>query len=345
MPRRLIPEWETQAGVMLTWPHAATDWAGQLVAAERTYLEITTAISRFESLLIVAYDEGHATSIESQLRRAGIPRSRFTFGIAPSNDTWTRDHGPIAIEESDGIRLLDFRFNGWGGKYAYDLDDAITQALHLKGCFGEAALETLDLVFEGGGIDTDGCGTLLVTESCLLAPTRNPSLDRFALEAKLREMLGITRIYWLNIEPLPGDDTDGHIDTLARFCNPETIAYVQCHDTKDPCFNSLQRMERQLRTFTNYHGERHTLVPLPSPSPVHDENGRRLPATYANFLIINNAVLVPTYRDAADRQAIEVLSHCFPEREIIGIDCSTLIQQNGSLHCITMQLPQGTIAI
>lgn len=345
MKRNLLPEWAPQDGVLLTWPHSATDWVDLLEEVESVYIELATAVTRHEKLLVACHDTLLRDRAEHLLTEAGIAPHSFHLVIAPSNDSWARDHGPIAIGNGADRRLLDFRFNGWGGKYAHHLDNRINAMLAASGCFGTTPLTPIDLVLEGGGIETDGQGTLLTTTSCLLAPTRNPEFSRAQLETRLSELLGIERFLWLTHGHLEGDDTDGHIDTLARFCDAHTIAYVQCTDRRDTHFAALARMEAELREFRDSDANPYELVPLPWPSPKYSDQGRRLPATYANFLIINDAVLVPTYRDEADTRALETLDTCFPDREIIGIDCTALIRQYGSLHCVTMQLPAGVLSV
>jgi agmatine deiminase len=240
--------------------------------------------------------------------------------------------------------LLDFVFNGWGNKFPADRDNEISRALLTQDAFGELEMHSVDFVLEGGGIETDGDDTLLTTSRCLLAHSRNPALTYSQIEAVLTNHLGVDRFLWLDHGALAGDDTDSHIDTLARFCDPDTIAYCHCDDTADEHFAELQRMQQQLQTFRNKTNQPYRLIPLPLPAAKYDDQGRRLPATYANFLIINDAVLVPTYQDPADENALRTLQSCFPKREIIGIDCSALIRQYGSLHCVTMQLPVGVIS-
>lgn len=330
--------------MLLTWPHPGTDWAGMLDEVERVYIDLAGAITQRERLLVACHNQSHREHVRGLLATADICDDRHHLVIAPSNDSWSRDHGPITVHDGDKLHLLDFRFTGWGGKYAHDLDDRIPRALVKAGCFGATPCTSIDLVLEGGGIESDGAGTLLTTASCLQAPSRNPHLSLQQLEARLGELLGVERFLWLHHGHLEGDDTDGHIDTLARFCDPTTIAYVRCSDRKDTHYDALSRMEAELRTFRDSAGKPYRLVPLPWPSPKYDEQGQRLPATYANFLIINAAVLVPTYADAADAVALATLAECFPDREIIGIDCSPLIRQHGSLHCVTMQLPSGLLA-
>jgi agmatine/peptidylarginine deiminase len=239
--------------------------------------------------------------------------------------------------------LLDFIFNGWGNKYPHAQDNELTTKLHARSAFGNTPVESIDLVMEGGSIEVDGEGTLLTTESCLLNPNRNPGLKREQIESQLRHYLGIDRILWLKHGAIDGDDTDGHIDTLARFCDAETIAYQACDDADDPHYAGLKAMEAELQTLRRKDGEPYRLVSLPWPAAIHDDTGRRLPATYANFLIVNGAVLVPTYNDAADAGALKALAGAFLGRSIVPVMCRPLIYQYGSLHCVTMQLPADIV--
>ena len=340
----LPPEWAAQSGVMLTWPHAFGDWASRLEMVEPVFDAIAREVARHERVLIVCYDSKHRTHIEQRLRAAGVDLTRVVLHIAPSNDTWARDHGPITVQCQDELLLLDFGFNGWGGKYGYVADNEISRRLYTLDTFGEAPMQTVGMVLEGGSIEVDGAGTLLTTARCLLAPTRNPAMSRERIEAELKQLLGLNRILWLQHGHLEGDDTDAHIDTLARYCDANTIAYVSCDDPQDPHYADLKEMERELQSLTAANGAPYKLVPLPWPRARFDADGRRLPATYANFLIINDAVLVPTYQDPADAVALARLRECFPEREIVAIDCLPLVYQYGSLHCVTMQLPKGALA-
>ncbi len=339
----LPPEWATQDGVMLTWPHVHGDWAGNLADAEKVFAQLALEISRRERALIVCHDDAHREHVSSLLEAAGVDLAHADLRIAPSNDSWARDHGPVTVLCSGEPQLLDFRFNGWGGKYEAGLDNAITPTLFRDGAFGDTPLETVDLVLEGGGIEVDGSGTLLATRPCLMSPKRNPDMTLARMEKLLAEHLGIARFLWLEYGWLAGDDTDGHIDTLARFCDRETIAYVRCDDLDDEHHEPLSAMEMELKQFISATGTPYRLVPLPLPGAKYDDEGRRLPATYANFLIINDAVLVPTYDDPMDAVALQRLRPCFPERELVAIDALPLIRQYGSLHCVTMQLPAGVL--
>lgn len=330
--RRLPAEWEPQWAVQLTFPHAGTDWADMLDEALACFVEIAEVVSRYEDVIIVCEN---ATETAAMLHHANAARIHL-FEL-PSNDTWARDHGGITVHENGKPLILDFVFNGWGLKFPANLDNQITKGLAQKGVFGKAPRRPGGLALEGGGIESDGQGTLLTTSECLLSPNRNPHLNRRQTEARLKRLFGLNRILWLDHGYLAGDDTDSHIDTLARFCDPETIAYVQCLNPADEHFPALQAMERQLRSFRTAAGKPYRLVPLPMPSPCLAADGHRLPATYANFLLINGAVLAPTYGVPEDDAALEQLRACFPGREIIAINCRVLIEQHGSLHCVTMQ--------
>ena len=340
---RLFPEWHPQDAIQLTWPTTESDWEPLLERIEATMEAIVVAITRFQPVLIVVADAPTRQRLDTRFMQLGIHPKQWRLIVAPADDTWTRDHGPIAVERQSGVVLLDYRFTGWGGKFPAQRDDALTAALADIGIYA-APCEQRDLVLEGGAIDSDGEGTLLVTEACLLNPNRNPDLTREDIEARLRDDLGVERFLWLTQGHLEGDDTDSHIDTLARFCDAHTIAYVRCEDPDDPHYPALAQMESELKAMRRADGNAYRLIPLPLPQPCHDpDDGHRLPATYANFLIINGAVLVPTYADAADGVALTALASAFPGRSIIPIDCRTVIRQHGSLHCLTMQLPRGAL--
>lgn len=329
---------------MITWPHPQSDWGELLEAVEPVYLALARHITRRERLLITCRDQIHASRVKAQLQAADVAPAPVILHCVPSNDTWTRDYGPLTVQAGGTPHLLDFVFNGWGGKFDAELDDQVTRRLHQERVFGAAPLTSVDMVLEGGSIEVDGRGGLLTTERCLLAPSRNPHLARAQIEAQLRRWLGVERILWLRHGHLQGDDTDSHIDTLARFCDPHTIAYVACDDPADTHYEDLKNMEAELHDLRDYRGAPYRLTPLPWPEPKHDPlDGRRLAASYANFLIINGAVLAPTYDDPADEEALRRLQTCFPDREIIAVPCRPLIRQNGSLHCITMQLPAGVL--
>jgi agmatine deiminase len=338
---RLIPEFAPQSGVLLTWPHVASDWRHSLEEIEPVYLELVRAISRHEAVLVVCYDDEHSRHIQQQLTGARVDRSRVRQVAVPSNDTWVRDYGPLAVQDDQSVSLVNFSFDGWGGKYAAGLDNAVSAALAAAGVFSSPGLQQHPLILEGGAIDADGCGSLLTTTRCLLGAGRNPGMDRLALEHALQADLGIDRVLWLDHGFIQGDDTDGHVDMLARFCSPHDIAYTQCRDSGDEHYAALRAMEKQLQSFSDCDGSPYRLHALPLPAPVYSNDGARLPASYANFLIINDAVLLPAYDDPADEEARAVLARCFPGRDIVAVNCLPLIAQYGSLHCASLQLAEG----
>ncbi|MFN0216989.1 MAG: agmatine/peptidylarginine deiminase [Saprospiraceae bacterium] len=337
--RRLPAEWELQSAVQLTFPHKGTDWAEVLDLVLPCFVKIAECISRFQTALIVCNDV-----LETQRLLTGGKPENFIYAEVASNDTWARDHGGITVFENGKPIILDFAFNGWGLKFPADQDNLITGRLYNKGVF-DAALQQGGIVLEGGAIESDGLGTLLTTTECLCSPNRNPHLSKEEIERQLINSFGLKRVLWLNHGYLAGDDTDSHIDTLARFCAHDTIAYVKCSDSSDEHFVALQKMEAELKQFKTLDGKPYKLVPLPWPDACFDAQGERLPATYANFLIINSAVLVPTYGVPQDTKALEIIENTFPEHEIIGIDCRPLILQHGSLHCVTMQYPLPAVAL
>lgn len=332
------PEWAPQDGVMLTWPHEGTDWAGMLTEVEETYLEIAREVIRREKLLVVCHDIAKISQKFTDEELASIG-----FYEIPNNDTWARDHGPLSTFVQGKPAINDFQFNGWGSKFDARLDNLITRNLFIQRAFLPEVQyrEYPGFVLEGGSIESDGNGTILTTTKCLLNSNRNPHHSRQEIETVLTDFSGAGKILWLENGFLEGDDTDSHIDTLARFCNENTICYVHCEERNDPHFEELRKMEEQLKRFTNREGIPYHLVALPMADPVYNQEGRRMSATYANFLILNGAVLVPVYGQPKDREALDILAGIFPEREVTAINCLPLIEQNGSLHCITMQIPKG----
>lgn len=333
--KRFPAEWEPQSGIQLTWPHAATDWGEMLDEVLPCFESIALEIAKKEKLIIITKEPD---KVGQQLKNADL--NRITFYEIRSNDTWARDHGGISIVENNEPFILDFTFNGWGLQYAANFDNQITRNLFEKKAFTDKVnyRNKMDFVLEGGSIETDGQGTLLTTSRCLLSPNRNDAKTMHDIELYLKEALGIHRILWLHHGYLAGDDTGSHIDTLARFCSEDSIAYVQCNDSNDEHFLELSSMEQELKLLTKEDGTPYQLIPLPMADPVYHK-GERLPATYANFLIINEAVLMPTYQSPKDEIAMNQLKKAFPNREIIGINCLPLIKQHGSLHCVTMQYP------
>ncbi|RPE81723.1 agmatine deiminase family protein [Vulcaniibacterium tengchongense] len=337
---RFPAEWEPQSAVLIAWPNADTDWAERLDQVEETYIALVAAITRFEDAVVVVADEDVEAYARARLSSARIDMGRVRFVEAPYDDTWLRDSGPITLRDGNGFRLLDFRFTGWGGKFDASQDDLLVERLHGMGIFSNSSRQAIDFALEGGAIDTDGAGTLLSTWRCLRE--RHPGADRPELSRRLAEWLRQDRVLWLEHGYLEGDDTDAHVDTLARFAAPDAIVFQACDDPADSHYAELEAMAAELAALRTRDGEPYRLFPLPWAKPILD-GGRRLAASYANFLIVNGAVLMPAYGDEADARAQAVLAEAFPAREIVPVPCRPLIWQNGSLHCITMQLPAGLI--
>jgi agmatine/peptidylarginine deiminase len=338
---RLPAEWEPQSAVLVAWPHAETDWAARLAEVEDTYIALVAAITRFEPVIVCVADDDVQAYARARLSSARIDMQRVRFVEVAYDDTWLRDTGPITLRGPDGFRLLDFRFTGWGGKFEASRDDRLVEALSGAGMFLKNTRQPIDFALEGGAIDSDGAGTLLSTWQCM--HERHPGIDRSTLTAKLADWLQQDRVLWLDHGYLEGDDTDAHIDTLARFAAPDAIVFQACDDPTDSHYAELQAMASEIAALRTRDGQPYRLFPLPWAKPIVDDD-RRLAASYANFLIINGAVLMPVYGDEADARAQAVLALAFPGREIIPVPCRSLIWQNGSLHCITMQLPAGLVS-
>ncbi|MET0654300.1 MAG: agmatine deiminase family protein [Pseudoxanthomonas sp.] len=337
---RFPAEWEPQSAVLIAWPHAETDWADRLGEVEETYVALVAAITRFEPVVICVADEDLQTYAEARLRSARVDMGKVRFVPAEYDDTWLRDTGPITLRNGEHFKQLDFRFTGWGGKYEASRDDMLVGELSGMKLFRNYFVQSIDFALEGGAIETDGAGTLLSTWKCL--HERHPDLPRDEITRRLAGWLQQDRVLWLDHGYLEGDDTDAHIDTLARFAGPDAIVFQACDDPSDSHHAELGAMAAELAALRKADGHPYRLHPLPWAQPILD-GGRRLAASYANFLIVNGAVLMPAYGDPADARAAEVLGEAFPEREIVPVPCRSLIWQNGSLHCITMQLPQGVL--
>ncbi|MGN1211806.1 MAG: agmatine/peptidylarginine deiminase [Candidatus Cryptobacteroides sp.] len=342
---RLPAEWEKQDGIQLTWPHCDTEWF-ELEKVLECYVEIACQILRFEKLIIATRNiEECKNDITRIAARKGLHPDieRISFYETPLNDTWARDHGGISVFGDEGEKYLyDFVFNGWGLKFASNLDNRITRNIFDQGAFAEDVMgvDMRPYVLEGGSIDSDGCGSMLTTTECLCSVNRNEYLDKEEIEAELKNAFGLERILWLDHGTIIGDDTDSHVDILARFCSPDTIAYMQCTDPEDPHYDELAAMEKQLRGFRTLDGKPYRLIPLPLPEPLYLDD-YRLPASYANFLIVNGGVLLPGAGSPLDEVASQRLQEAFPDREVVVIDCRALLSGHGSLHCITMQFPAG----
>ena len=344
MNNYILPaEWYIQSCVQLTWPHEDTDWRDYLDDITETFVQIAKAVAHYEPLVIAAkYPERVREVLAESLNDDEM--ARVSIYECDNNDTWARDHAFITLvsttDASASCRLLDFRFNGWGEKFAADKDNRINRTLYDKGVFSGERVDYDDFVLEGGSIESDGRGTVLTTSVCLMAPHRNQPMTQAEVETVLKERLCARKIVWLDYGQLIGDDTDGHIDTIVRVCPDNTLLYVGCDDENDPQYADLKALENQLQQATDADGRPYRLLKLPMPDALYDD-GDRLPATYANFLIINGAVIVPTYnQEENDARALELVAEAFPGYDIIGIDSQTIVRQHGSIHCLTMQYPE-----
>lgn len=332
-------EWEEQDGVIIALPHQITDWRDYLKESIVVFYEIISEIAKREKAIVIKAEE-HGNFLDFLPNNGNIIALELDV-----NDTWARDFGPIVVYKDSKPFAYNFGFNGWGLKFASNLDNQINNELHKLNVFSkECKYKTKDIILEGGSIDSNGAGLILTTAQCLLESNRNPHLNREDIEKKLCGYFGAEKLLWLEHGALLGDDTDSHIDTLARFVSEDTIVYKKCYDHHDYHYSELQKMEQELKHLRDTEGKPFRLVPLPMTDPIFYEN-ERLPSSYANFLIINDAVLVPTYNDINDKKVLSIFKELFPHREIVGIDCSMLIRQHGSLHCVTMQLPKGTLRI
>ena len=356
----LPAEWHRQAFVQLTWPHEDTDWRPYLDDITETFVQIAKAVVQYEPLVVAARcpDMVRSLLVESL---DGDEMSRVSVYECDNDDTWARDHAFITLVRQAGeassdvagsdagsrpsapCRLLDFRFNGWGEKFAADKDNRINKTLYDYGVFRGERVDCDDFVLEGGSIESDGRGTVLTTSMCLMAPHRNQPMTQAEVEQVLKDRLCARKIVWLDHGQLIGDDTDGHIDTIVRVCPDNTLLYVGCYDESDPQYADFKALETQLRGVTDADGKPFRLLRLPMPSAVYDGDDR-LPATYANFLVINGAVIVPTYaQEENDARALSLVAEAFPGYDIIGIDSRTIVRQHGSIHCLTMQYPEEVL--
>ncbi len=339
METRLIAEWEGCRSVLLALPESHTDWNYILEEARDQYRRIILALTSNGLHCVVLT----ADKVSAETLLAECDQSLLTLIEMDYNDTWTRDYGPISVERGDRLRALDFGFNGWGLKFASDNDNLVN--LRLKERFvimPETYRNERDFTLEGGSIETDGHGTLLTTSLCLCSENRNGGRSKPALNDILKDRLGVDHVLWLDYGALAGDDTDSHIDTLCRMAPDNTILFTGCRDMDDPHFEELLKMRAQLTMFRTPEGEPYNLVELPLPSPIYDENGDRLPASYANYLVTPDKIFMPTYSQPEnDMLACHTVKVAFPDHEVVPVECSTLIKQHGSLHCATMQIPDN----
>lgn len=336
-------EWEKQQGVLLCFPHNGNDWPGKYEAVQWAFVEFIKKVASVEEVILIVANEKLKTKVSTMLETVHVNLKHVSFIIHKTNRSWMRDSGPIILKNGTSRKAINFNFNGWA-KYAnYKLDKHVPEkvANFLNMPLEQATYKGKPVVLEGGAIDVNGKGTLLTSEECLLHPNiqvRNEGLTKQDYEAVFKEYLGVTNVIWLG-NGIEGDDTHGHIDDLARFVNDDTIITVLEDNPKDTNYKPLQDNLKRLQTSTLENGKHPNIVTLPMPKRL-DFDGIRLPASYANFLILNKTVLVPTFNDANDRIALNIIADCFPYREVIGIAATDFIWGFGTLHCLSQQIPR-----
>nr|MBD5376983.1 agmatine deiminase family protein [Bacteroides sp.] len=334
-------EWQIGGAVLVAWPHAETDWAPMLGDVDRCYTDLVTVLAREATVVILTPEPDRVRGLLGD-----VDPTKLLIVEQDTDDTWTRDYGPLTVVRDGKPVFLDFQFNGWGLKFAAANDNLASQRLKEKGVLRAEMECRRGFVFEGGSIESDGKGTLLTTSECLLSPNRNAEMSREDIEEYLKATFGARKVLWLDHGALEGDDTDSHIDTLARLAPHDTILYTGCQDAADSHHDSLTRMAEQLRTFRTEQGMPYNLIELPLPDAIYDEDGCRLPATYANYLVTPSAVFMPVYgQPMKDRMACDLVRVAYPDHKVYPIDCNALIRQHGSLHCATMQLDSATICV
>jgi agmatine deiminase len=334
---RMPAEWEAHQATWLSWPHKLESWPGHFEPVEPAYAEIVRALAGCERVHINVLDAAHQRRVEGILGRKGVTGD-IRFHRFPTNDAWCRDHGAIFLVRNGGdapLAAVDCDFNGWGGKYPpFDLDSRIAERMARE---LQVPRFPAEMVLEGGSIDTNGAGTLLTTEQCLLHPNRNPSMNRAAIERRLKELFGLEQILWLG-DGIVGDDTDGHVDDLTRFVARDAVVTVVADDRDPENRPQLAANRARLGRMRLADGTPLKVIELPMPSPKFCE-GQRLPASYANFYIANGAVLLPTFRDPMDAEAARILATVFPGRKVVPIDCLDIVYGLGTIHCLTQQVP------
>lgn len=341
--RRFPAEWEKQEGILLCFPHNGNDWPGKYEAIQWTFIEFIKKVATYEKVFLLVNDEKLKTKVSDMLDRARVNLNQVSFIIQKTNRSWMRDSGPIIIYKDGKREALNFNFNGWAKYKNFQLDKHVPSKVSdfLKIPLTQVTYKGKPVIVEGGAIDVNGQGTLLTSEECLMHPSiqvRNTGFTKEDYETIFKEYLGVTNVIWLG-DGIEGDDTHGHIDDLARFVNEDTIVTIIETDPNDANYKTLQDNLKRLQNAKLEDGKSPVIVTLPMPKRLDFED-LRLPASYANFLILNKCVLVPTFNDANDRKALNILAECFPDREIIGISAIDLIWGFGTLHCLSQQIPE-----
>lgn len=348
---QMPPEWAPHRATWLSWPHKEASWPGKIERVWPVYARFVAEVARAEAVHINVADAAMEAQARAFLAEAGA-QGAIRFHHFPTNDAWCRDHGAIFVVQQhpvgaqraaslpgdtnpSSLAATDWGYNAWGGKYPpYDLDNTIPR--HMAKALGVPRFEG-GMILEGGSIEVNGAGLLLTSEQCLLNPNRNPELSRGEIEQRLRDLLGVQKILWLG-EGIVGDDTDGHIDDIARFVSEDTVLTVVEEDPADENYPILQENLRRLELMTDLAGRPLNVLTLPMPPAIVYED-QRLPASYANYYLTNQAVILPTYGHPNDQRAAAILGRCFPTRRVVGLDCTDIIWGLGAWHCLSQQVP------
>ena len=336
---RLAPEWVRQDAVILVWPYSNSDWKNHIDEIESTYIELSRYIARHQKLLLIAYDKVHVIHIQKTLAHNNVTQKNIEFIDIPTNDTWVRDYGPVVVRSGSESIFLDFKFNAWGNKYIHESDNLFNQAFKKK-LNVRAQYQSINFILEAGNLEINSKGTLLTSSTCFKRNSLQENKSLMQLENNFEEWFGCSKVLWIDDVVLKGDDTDGHIDTLARYCDDDLLVYSVSINNSDPNHDLLESLMLQLKTIKQNTSDISELIPLPMPKPIFS-GGRQLPATYTNFLITNKCVYVPVFNDQQDNYALKTIDELFPAHEIIDIESNALIQQYGGIHCATMQVPKG----
>jgi agmatine deiminase len=327
-------EWTLHVATWMAWPCGDDLWMGELEPVRREFADLVRAVASFEPVELLVRDAAAEADAATRLSGANVRLHRVSY-----DDVWLRDSGPIFVAREGRVRLVNWEFNGWGGKYDAAIDNEVPR--QVARILGTTAVDT-GVVMEGGSVDVNGAGCVLTTRQCLLSPMRNPSLSEAEIEAALAAYLGTPRVLWLDTG-LEGDHTDGHIDTITRFTDAQTIVTVTCEDRGDANYDATALNLERLRAFSDANGQPFRIVELPLPRMRAEFGGDRLPLTYANFYVVNGAVIVPLYGDANDARALDILGPLFPGREVLGVMARHLITGGGAFHCVTQQQPAGVV--
>ncbi len=339
-----FPEWRTQGATILVWPHRYSDWTNMLNEVSACYLEMTHTISQVQNVIIIYFNQEHKLHINKLCNKYGCNMQQIIMIKVKTNDTWVRDFGPQLLLDEKEYQYLDLEFNAWGEQYVYHLDNLFSEALFKAAASRQCLYRRTPLIIEGGNLEFDSSATLLTNIACIKRNMKKENINNNELIDSIKYELSVKRVLTVDVPPLSGDDTGGHIDTLARFIDDDSIIYAACHDSDNPNYSCLLLLLAQLRTLTTKQGNPYRLIPLPLPKKlIKLDKDKFAPASYVNFVLINRGILIPMYDDEHDQLALDIFTSAYPDRKIIGINAIPLLKQSGSLHCATLHVPENVI--